>query len=208
VVPYRLPELIEAIGNERLILIVEGEAKVDLLWSWNVAATCCPAGSKKWKPEHSEFLRGADVVILPDNDGPGREHADIVGASLAGIAKRVRVLALPGLGAKGDIIDWEKAGGTREQLDALLREARDCQQSVTNNLNKEKAGSKARMDKLLEALAKLPLGIDFHRQRRDAAKELGVPEKAIDAELKVRREKAAPLHGHWIIEPWHWKTSS
>ena len=39
-VPYRLPELIEAVGNGNLIVIVEGEAKVDLLWSWNVPATC------------------------------------------------------------------------------------------------------------------------------------------------------------------------
>ena len=31
VVPYRLPEVIEAVGNEQTILIVEGEAKVDLL---------------------------------------------------------------------------------------------------------------------------------------------------------------------------------
>src|SRR6516164_5421283 len=68
VVPYRLPELIEAIGNEHFIGIVEGEAKADLLWSWNIPATCNAMGAGNWKPEHSEFLRGADVVILPDND--------------------------------------------------------------------------------------------------------------------------------------------
>src|SRR6516164_5387390 len=36
VVPYRLPDLIEAVANEQLILIVEGEATVDLLRSWGV----------------------------------------------------------------------------------------------------------------------------------------------------------------------------
>jgi hypothetical protein len=40
-IPYRLPELIEAVGNKQTILIVEGEAKVNLLRSWNVPATCC-----------------------------------------------------------------------------------------------------------------------------------------------------------------------
>jgi len=125
VVPYRLPELIEAIANDHSIAVVEGEAKADLLWSWNIPATCNAGGAGKWKPEHSAFLKGADVVILPDNDEPGRNHADIVGASLVGIAKRIRVLELPGLPPKGDIIDWAAAGGTVEQLyDLSEREAK------------------------------------------------------------------------------------
>jgi hypothetical protein len=202
VVPYRLPELIEAIGNKRYILIVEGEAKVDLLWSWNISATCCAGGSKKWKPEHSEFLRGVDVIVLPDNDGPGWEHVNVVGAALSGVAKRVRVLVLPNLPPKGDIVEWAKAGGTREQLDALLSEAPDWEPPRADTLNKEKAAAKAREDELLEALAKLPPGVELYRQRQSAAKELGVPEAAINAELKTRREKAIPLYGHWIVGPW------
>jgi Protein of unknown function (DUF3631)/CHC2 zinc finger len=202
VVPYRLPELIEAIANERQIFIVEGEAKVDLLFSWNVAATCCAGGSKKWKPEHSNFLHGTDVVTLPDNDSPGWEHVNLVGAALSKVAKRVRVLVLPNLQPKGDVIDWAKSGGTREQLDALLNDARDWEPPTTDSLNKQTAAAKAREDELLEALAKLPPGIELHRQRRSVGKELGVPDKAIDAELKARREKAIPLYGHWIVEPW------
>jgi hypothetical protein len=120
VVPYRLPELIEALGNGHPVLIVEGEAKVDLLRKWNVPATCCSQGAKHWTAAHSEFLRGAEVAILPDNDAAGRDHADAVGASLQGIATNVRMLELPGLGPKGDIVDWIKAGGTVEQLHHLM----------------------------------------------------------------------------------------
>jgi hypothetical protein len=120
VVPYRLPDVIEATANEHSIVIVEGGAKADLLWSWKVPATCNAMGAGKWKPEHSEFLRGADVVIIPDNDDPGRNHADVVGQSLQSIAKSVRVLELPGLGPKQDIIDWAKRGGTVEQLHKLI----------------------------------------------------------------------------------------
>jgi hypothetical protein len=124
VVPYKLPEVIEAIGNDNSIAIVEGEAKADLLWSWNVPATCNAGGAGKWKPEHSEFLRDADVVIIPDNDDPGRDHADIVGQSSQGIAKSVRVLELP-VGPKQDIVDWAKQGGTVEQLyDLSKRESK------------------------------------------------------------------------------------
>jgi DNA primase len=60
IIPYRLPELIEAVANKRTIYIVEGEAKANLLWSWNVSATCCAGGAEKWRAEHSEFLRRAD----------------------------------------------------------------------------------------------------------------------------------------------------
>jgi len=35
-VPYRLPELVEALAQEQIIVIVEGERKVDLLRSWNI----------------------------------------------------------------------------------------------------------------------------------------------------------------------------
>ena len=60
------------------------------------------------------------MVILPDNDDAGREHCDVVGASLQGIAASVSVLELPNLPSKGDIIDWAKAGGTAEQLHHLI----------------------------------------------------------------------------------------
>lgn len=124
VVPYRLPELIEAIGNGYTVLIVEGEAKVDLLRKWGLVATCNAGGAEKWRAEHAEFFRGADVVIAPDNDEPGHKHRDIVGTSLQGIAATVHVLELPGLPPKGDIKDWAKIGGTREKLDELLRQAK------------------------------------------------------------------------------------
>src|SRR5262249_831273 len=65
---YNLQEVIEAIGAGHLIVVVEGEGKVNLLWSWNVPATCNSGGAKNWKKEHAEFLRGADVLILGDND--------------------------------------------------------------------------------------------------------------------------------------------
>jgi putative DNA primase/helicase len=125
IVPYKLPELLEAIGNDHFVVIVEGEAKADLLWSWNVPATCCAMGAGKWKQAHAEFLRDANVVILPDNDEPGRDHADTVGASLQEIAKSVRVLELPKLGPKEDVVVWARQGGTVEQLhDLIAREAR------------------------------------------------------------------------------------
>jgi putative DNA primase/helicase len=119
---YRLPELLEDLAAERTIFIVEAERKVDLLRRWNIAATCNSGGAEKWRPVFSECFGGAEVVLLPDNDVPGRKHVDKVAASLIGADARVRVLALPGLGPKGDIVDWAAVGGTAEQLLALVEQ--------------------------------------------------------------------------------------
>jgi hypothetical protein len=195
---YRLPQLLEAVANNRPILIVEGEAKADLLWSWNVAATCCVGGAKKWKPEHSEYLRGADVFLLPDNDNAGWEHIHKVGASLSTIARTIRVLSLPDLPPKGDIVDWAETGGTREKLDALLAAAPAWRlPTVTDERDK----AKKREDELIKNLLSAPQGIEFYRKREEVAKELNVPKAAIDAELQVHRD-AVPLHGHWKVVPW------
>jgi hypothetical protein len=121
-IPYHLPELIEAIAGGHPVLIVEGEQKADLLATWKLIATCNAEGAGKWSAEHAAYLRDVDAVILPDNDEAGRKHAEAVAASLQGIAARVRILELPNLVPKGDIVDWSKAGGTREQLDALIEQ--------------------------------------------------------------------------------------
>jgi hypothetical protein len=59
-------------------------------------------------------------VILPDNDAPGRAHAEVVAASLEKLAKSIHILELPDLPPKGDIIDWDAAGGTVEELKASI----------------------------------------------------------------------------------------
>ena len=209
VVPYRLPDLIEALANDHTIFIVEGEAKADLLSSWNVAATCCSGGSKKWKPEHSEFLRGADVVLLPDNDNAGWEHVNQVGASLSGVAARIRVLLLPDLPPKGDIIDWLAAGRTREQLDELIANAPAWQprpevEAEAEASEEDKAKAKADEDALIVALAKMA-GIEYGRRRKKAAKELGINAGDLDREVKAYRERerdAVPLFAHWQTVIW------
>ena len=207
---YKYPELIEAIALERTILIVEGEKDADNLHRLGIPATCNPEGASeagrklKWRTEYSEALRGANVVLLPDNDEAGWKHIHNVGAALTGIAARMRVLILPNLPPKGDVSDWIDAGGTREQLDALIEQAADWKPPSADEPNANaKAKAKAREDELLDALAKTK-GLDYVRQRKTVAEELEVTAKAIDDEVKARREDAqvAPLYGHWITEPW------
>jgi hypothetical protein len=86
------------LSYNRETLLVEGEQKANLLRSWGIPATCNPMGAEKWCDEYSAFLRGARVVILPDNDAPGRRHINKVAASLVSfgclIAPRCIILSL------------------------------------------------------------------------------------------------------------------
>lgn len=133
-VPYHLPELIEAIGSERTVFIVEGEKDVDRLRALNVPATCNAGGAGKWKLDFVEHFVGADVVIVPDNDEPGREHAEKVARALKPVAARVRVLTLPNLPRKGDVCDWLQAGGTVEELHRRAEAAPDWRPAATTRL--------------------------------------------------------------------------
>jgi putative DNA primase/helicase len=116
-VPYRLPEVVAASD----VVITEGEKDADRLAALGITATCNPSGASKWRPEFGPLFAGKSVVILPDNDDPGRKHAEEVRASLAPYARKVRVVELPGLPPKGDVSDWLDAGNTPEQLTALIR---------------------------------------------------------------------------------------
>jgi 5S rRNA maturation endonuclease (ribonuclease M5) len=93
-VPYRLPELIEAIALEKTVFLVEGEKDAERLRSLGLAATTT-GGAKSWKDEHAEFFRGAQVVIIPDRDRPGEDYARTAAQSLQGKAASVQVLILP-----------------------------------------------------------------------------------------------------------------
>ncbi|GAI96907.1 unnamed protein product, partial [marine sediment metagenome] len=105
----------------------EGEKDVDNLRDWGLTATTCPMGAEKWKSQEKEynpFLKGRDVVILPDNDEEGERHLTQVGASLQGIAKSVKVLRLPD---SKDFSDWKARdkNNTEEKFLILLSESRE-----------------------------------------------------------------------------------
>jgi hypothetical protein len=131
---YRLPELIGAIAEERPVFITEGEKDCDNLQRLGIPATTNPGGAGKWKPEYSKALRGANVILLADNDEAGRKHVDEVGAALTGIAARVRRLDLPNLPLKGDVSDWIIAGGNAHQLWRLVEAAPDWRKSSDSTL--------------------------------------------------------------------------
>jgi len=121
---YGLPA-IKASGTRR-VLVVEGEKDCEALKRFGFIATTNSGGAGKWSPEHSKALRGRHVVVLPDDDEPGRKHAEAIAQGLAGVAASVNVLELPGLPQKGDASDWLAAGGTVDELKRLAKGAPDA----------------------------------------------------------------------------------
>ena len=55
----------------------------------------------------------------------GREHVTAIAESLASSARRIRILELPNLPEKGDVVDWHAAGGTAEEFARLVAAAPD-----------------------------------------------------------------------------------
>jgi hypothetical protein len=106
---FHLPQLRKAIAEAKPVYLAEGEKDVLALEGAGVAATCNPMGAGKWGEEYSEMLRGADVVIVQDEDEPGRAHARRIAAALQGVARAVRIVA-PALGK--DAHDHLTAGKT------------------------------------------------------------------------------------------------
>ncbi len=117
---YRLPELMEAPDP---VFIVEGEKDADNLWKWSLTASTCPMGAKKWRQGYNKPLEGREIVLLPDNHKEGWDHAEQIGRSLFGKAKKIRWLELPGLKQKEDVSDWMEKGGTKDKLLELAKQA-------------------------------------------------------------------------------------
>lgn len=122
-IPYRLPELLAA-PKADVVIICEGEKDVDRVRAEGFVATCNAGGAGKWADELSTHLAGRKVVIIPDNDAPGRRHAEAVAASVKPHTQSVKVLDLvvdlPDLKAGGDLSDWLDAGRTVEDLGRLI----------------------------------------------------------------------------------------
>lgn len=121
---YRLQELLAA-PLDAWVFVVEGEKDVDNLRAASLVATCNVMGAGNWQKEYNEHLKGRKILLLPDNDTPGRDHSFKVAKALQDTAQTVRIVELPGLPEKGDVSDWLAAGGTGAQLLELAETARE-----------------------------------------------------------------------------------
>lgn len=116
--PYRLNELV----GQTTIYIVEGEKDADTLWKLGLPATSNAAGAGKWGDSETQALKNIDikrVIVLPDNDGPGRKHSEDVAKRMKANRIACTIVTLPGLSAHGDVSDWFAQGHQRTELEEL-----------------------------------------------------------------------------------------
>ena len=107
-----------SMGSE-IIFCPEGEKDVDTLTRNGLPALTF-GGSSDIPDGCEEFVRNRDVVVLVDNDDPGRCWAEKISRRFATMAKKVRVIQFPELPKGHDVSDWFKQRGT---VDALLERA-------------------------------------------------------------------------------------
>jgi hypothetical protein len=134
-VPYRLPELMQAIADGLIVFIVEGEKAAEAMRERGMVATCNSGGAGKFPDDLVPYFKGAEVVILADNDPqaqrkdgtlrthpdgspvlPGQDHARAVAAKLAPVAAKITVIEFPELPPKGDVVDFFESGKTADDL--------------------------------------------------------------------------------------------
>lgn len=115
---------IERLNGSPIVIVTEGEKAAEALLSIGVQAvgTVTGASATPGRAALAE-LTGRYAVPWSDNDDVGRSHMDRVGAGLAGIAAAVSMLNWPDAPEHGDAADFIAAGGTREDVEALVASA-------------------------------------------------------------------------------------
>lgn len=123
---YNLPGIIRAVNNRETVYIVEGEKDSDNLIKLGLAATTTFDGATKsrdnhkWRNEYNAALRGADVVLIPDNDDAGIQHMMNIAKELQGVAKSIKIVELQ-VPHKEDVSYYLEEGHTLDELLNLVK---------------------------------------------------------------------------------------
>ena len=146
----------EAIQQGRRVYICEGEKDVRTLQHLGFIA-CTYGGANDWRKEYSALFKGADVVILPDNDEPGRQVSAQILRNLKEAAYKIKVVVVSRL-EKGDITDYiEKESGTRESFIELVDESEQLYGrfvSVTRDKSGNVTNEKINTDTLADVISR------------------------------------------------------
>ncbi len=141
-VPYRLPELIEAVSKDTDIWLCEGEKDTDNLRTLGLSAT----SFKNWKSEFNDYLKTAHVCLILDHDRSGLKQANDACKLLSGNVASLKTIdfyadePLPEKHGK-DFSDWfesEKKNGLSndeiaERLCIFAHNAKVWQQGEETN---------------------------------------------------------------------------
>ena len=126
---YRLNE----IGGVEEIYVVEGEKAADAAARLGLPATTSAFGSGAAKKTDWSPIANSRIVIVPDADEPGAAYAKDVANLIRAINPHasIRILELPGLETKGDLVDFIEARRREGHDDSRIAlEVRELARSV------------------------------------------------------------------------------
>jgi putative DNA primase/helicase len=101
----------------------EGEKDSDTIVRIGGSAFCFGGTGDGLPPGCEEYVRDRHIVVLADNDAPGREHAEEKAALAVALAASIKIIHFPELANKQDVSDWIEAGHTFDDLKARVEAA-------------------------------------------------------------------------------------
>jgi hypothetical protein len=114
---YGIPEVLAACKVGGTVYFVEGEKCVHAARQMGLVATTSPNGVAGWRDYFVRWLKGAgQVIVIADNDEPGRKYAAQVCASVRGVGIPCITKAIALDDPKADLYDHMKAGFGPEDL--------------------------------------------------------------------------------------------
>ncbi len=143
--------------KSKYVFITEGEAKADLLVrQFNLTTTCLDSGAQSpFKDGYLKYFEGKEIIILPDNDTPGKQYADRIASALYGKVKAIKIVELPGLKETEDIINWvnsyrdsKETEEIKDELFALIESTAEWQPA--KNKSTQTGMTLIRLDDLLK----------------------------------------------------------
>lgn len=109
----------KAIDKDIPIFITEGEKDTDTMVKQGYVAFTYGSCSD-WQADFAELVKGAQVIILADNDKPGIEVANKIHGDIKDVTKSVKIVVpMPDV-PKADITDYFESGKTRADFEALV----------------------------------------------------------------------------------------
>jgi hypothetical protein len=105
-VPFQYPDLIQAIKDNKLVAMVEGEKDCITAKILGYESTTL-GGASDWKDEYKKYFKDANLLLIPDKDDAGLKLVGNMIDSLKTVAKSLKTMILP---FGKDLTEWVEAG--------------------------------------------------------------------------------------------------
>ena len=120
---YRYDEFLRYRKESKYAFYVEGEKDVETMVKNGYLCCTTAGGSNDWRAEFAEVFKGLNVVIIADNDQPGKKSAEKIRKDLRRYAHSIRIIT-PSDEHHGDVTDYlTKEGGTVQELNEMIEKA-------------------------------------------------------------------------------------